>query len=98
MKTYKELIEEEKEMAKLKVSTEFLKAICEIPELLPDELQPLAKKASEKCEKMQTPWFYHKYLLDIPEIKEWFDDQVLFEMEEAIYVERGESFYYGVCL
>ena len=98
MKSYKELTEEEKKKAEVEVGREFLKAICEIPQLLPEELQPLAEKALIECEKKQTPWFYHEYLLDVPEIKEWFDAQLLYEMEEAIYVEQGESFYYGVCL
>jgi len=96
MKRYPELTEGQRTAANDKCMSETLQAAVELgAQFFPDELQAAAEEAGRKAETMQTPWFIHEYLLDVPEIKEYLESDAQDMAERAFYPEPGE---FSVCL
>ena len=95
MKRYQELNQEQRAAALDKCMSETLQAAVEVGvDFFPDELQAAADEAGRKAEAMQTPWFVHEYLLDVPEIKEFFEAESQDMAERAFYPEPGEFAVY----
>jgi len=91
MKHYKDLTDAQKTAAIEKCLNQVIQSSIEIGlEFFPEELQEMAEAAVLKAEAMQTPWFTHEYLLDVPEIKEWYKAMAQLDAEEAIYPKPGE--------
>jgi hypothetical protein len=95
MKTYQELNQEQRAAAFDKCMSETLQAAVELgTQFFPDELQAAADEAGRKADAMQTPWFIHEYLLDVPEIKEHLEAEALETALNAFYPEPGELAVY----
>ena len=99
MKTYAQLTEEQQAVARAKALGELLTDICEQriqfnDKLKHDGLQKRIDEAGAKAEKMQTPWFWHEYILDT--CREDLESMALRTAEDALYPEPGEHIIRGV--
>ena len=65
MKTWDDLTDGQKESAVLTRMNWLLKMICDGSlKFARDDLQQAILDASEKAEKMKTPWFMHEYVME----------------------------------
>ncbi|NLF98709.1 MAG: hypothetical protein GX565_01010 [Lentisphaerae bacterium] len=99
MKTYKQLNAQQKARAREKALNILLTDICEQRiqfnnKLIHDDLQKRIDEAGAKAEKMQTPWFWHEYILDT--CREDLESMALRTAEDALYPEPGEHIIRGV--
>ena len=97
MKTYQELTQEEQARARGKALTELLTVICEgairfNDAANGDTLQARIDAAGAQADAMQTPWFFHEYIMDT--CQEDLESMALADAEEALYPEAGERVIY----
>lgn len=95
MRTYEQLNAAEKKQAQEVALTELLTAVCEgalrfDDAANKDDLQARIEAAGKRADAMQTPWFFHEYLMDDAVIKETFEGMAAADAEGAIYPDAGD--------
>ncbi len=101
MKTYEQLNTREQVWAVSQATTGVLTAICEHgirfnDSLNGNDLQERIDTAWDKAEAMQTPWYWHEYILDT--CREDIESMARAQAENAIYFEPDESNKYVMYL
>jgi len=99
MRTYQELTPEQQDKARIKALERLLTDITEGLRFNDaangDDLQARIDAAGEKSEAMQTPWFWHEYIMDT--CRDELESMAAADAEDAedaLYPEPGERVLY----
>ena len=99
MKTYNELTERERQLARRKTTEQLLEAILSGALRFSDkdngdDLQARIDAACAEAERMQTPWFAHEYIMETcgQEIRGMAEC----DAEDALYSQTGERVIHGI--
>lgn len=94
MRKFSDLTEQEQATAENKAAEELLRAILDgavrfNDKLNGDSLQARIDKAVARADKMQTPWFAHKYIMDT--CAEEIRGMARCDAEGTLYLDPGEN-------
>jgi len=94
LKTWQQLNEAQQRWALEKATTGLLRAIVEDGVRFDDQrngdtLQAKIDAAGEKAERMQTPWFWHEYIMDTCRAE--IESIAQASAEDSVYAEIGDA-------